>query len=141
MLFHATNYSVTASARKVVGRYSPEEIYSTKREQIEREFRDEVSQKLEGKHVQVNAVLIREVHLPPAVQAAIQTKLKEEQKAPEMEFVLERTKQEAVRKHIEAMSIADYQSIISKGLNAQVKGGLPVILNTASGIPAQVAGR
>ncbi len=141
MLFHATNYSVTASARKVVGRYSPEEIYSTKREQIEREFRDEVSQKLEGKHVQVNAVLIREAHLPPAVQAAIQTKLKEEQKAPEMEFVLERTKQEAVRKHIEAMSIADYQSIISKGLNAQVKGGLPVILNTASGIPAQVAGR
>ncbi len=141
MLFHATNYSVTASARKVVGRYSPEEIYSTKCEQIEREFRDEVSQKLEGKHVQVNAVLIREVHLPLAVQAAIQTKLKEEQKAPEMEFVLERTKQEAVRKHIEAMSIADYQSIISKGLNAQVKGGLPVILNTASGIPAQVAGR
>ncbi len=158
---------VTSSARKVVGRYSPEEIYSTKREQIEREIRDEVSQKLEGKHVQVNAVLIREVHLPPAVQAAIQTKLEEEQKALEMQFVLERTKQEAVRKHIEATGIADYQAIISKGLNAQViewkgieateklaespnakviivgsgKDGLPVILNTSSAIPAQVASR
>jgi regulator of protease activity HflC (stomatin/prohibitin superfamily) len=113
----------------------------------------------------VNAVLIREVHLPPAVQAAIQTKLEEEQKALEMQFVLDRTKQEAVRKHIEALGIADYQEIISKGLNSQViewkgieateklaespntkviivgsgKDGLPVILNTATSSPAPVA--
>src|ERR1039458_272005 len=56
---------VRSSARKVVGRYSPEEIYSTKREQIEREIREAVEQKLSGQHVHVNAVLIREVHLPP----------------------------------------------------------------------------
>ena len=117
--------------------------------------------------MQVNAVLIREVYLPPAVQTAIQTKLEEEQKALEMQFVLERTKQEAVRKHIEATDIADYQSIINKGLNTQVtewkgieateklaespnskvvivgsgKDGLPVILNTASAISPQVASR
>lgn len=160
---------VRSSARKVVGRYSPEEIYSSKREQIEREIREEVSHKLEGKHVQVNAVLIREVHLPSAVQAAIQTKLEEEQKALQMQFVLERTRQEAVRKHIEALGIADYQAIISKGLNDQViewkgieateklaespnskviivgsgKNGLPVILNTGGGgvAPPQVANR
>ena len=158
---------VTSSARKVVGRYSPEEIYSTKREQIEREIREEVTQKLAGKHVQVNAVLIREVHLPPAVQSAIQTKLEEEQKALEMQFVLERTKQEAVRKHIEALGIADYQAIISKGLNSQViewkgieateklaespnakviivgsgKDGLPVILNTGTSSSPEVASR
>jgi regulator of protease activity HflC (stomatin/prohibitin superfamily) len=158
---------VTSSARKVVGRYAPEEIYSSKREQIEREIREEVMQKLVGKHVQVNAVLIREVHLPPAVQSAIQTKLEEEQKALEMQFVLERTKQEAVRKHIEALGIADYQAIISKGLNSQViewkgieateklaespnskviivgsgKDGLPVILNTAASSTAEVASR
>lgn len=156
---------VRSSARKVVGRYSPEEIYSSKREQIEREIREEVSHKLEGKHVQVNAVLIREVHLPPAVQAAIQTKLEEEQKALQMQFVLERTRQEAVRKHIEALGIADYQAIISKGLNDQViewkgieateklaespnskviivgsgKNGLPVILNTGSAVAAPPA--
>lgn len=48
-----------------------------KREQIEREIREEVTKKLEGKHVQVDAVLIREVHLSPTVQSAIQTKLAE----------------------------------------------------------------
>jgi regulator of protease activity HflC (stomatin/prohibitin superfamily) len=157
---------VRSSARRVVGRYSPEEIYSSKREQIEREIRDEVVQKLAGKHVDVDAILIREVHLPEAVQTAIQTKLEEEQKALEMQFVIDRTKQEAVRKHIEAGGIADYQSIISKTLNDQViewkgieatekladspnakviivgsgKNGLPVILNTAgAGAPPQNA--
>jgi regulator of protease activity HflC (stomatin/prohibitin superfamily) len=149
---------VRSSARRVVGRYSPEEIYSIKREQIEREIRDDVSRKLEGRHLRINAILIREVHLPTVVQTAIQAKLQEEQKALEMRFVLDRTRQEAERKRIEAAGIADYQATISKGLtdkiiswqgieateklaespNAKVvvigsgKGGLPVILNAAT---------
>ncbi len=147
---------VRSSARRVVGRYSPEEIYSTKREQIEREIRESVIEKMKGKHIHINAILIREVHLPEAVQAAIQIKLEEEQRALQMKYVLERTRQEAERKRIEAAGIADFQAIISKGLsdkiiewkgieateklaespNAKViivgsgKDGLPVILNT-----------
>ena len=78
---------VRSSARRVVGRYSPEEIYSTKREQIEREIRQEVAEKLTGKHIRANAVLIREVHLPAAVQEAIQTKLEEEQKALQLSLI------------------------------------------------------
>jgi len=158
---------VRSSARRVVGRYSPEEIYSTKREQIEREIRQEVSEKLSGKHIRANAVLIREVHLPAAVQDAIQTKLEEEQKALQMRFIIERTRQEAERKRIEAAGIADFQSIISRDLtdkvlewkgidateklaaspNAKViivgsgKNGLPVILNTGgAGGGADAAG-
>ena len=76
----------------MIGRYSPEEIYSSKREEIEREIRQDVDNKLEGTHLRVNAILIREVHLPPVVQQAIQAKLKEEQRALEMRFVLERSK-------------------------------------------------
>lgn len=147
---------VRSSARRVVGRYSPEEIYSTKREQIEREIRNEVEQKLQGQHVLVNAILIREVHLPPVVQSAIQAKLQEEQRALEMRFVLDRTRQEAERKRIEASGIADYQATINKGLNNKIiawksveaierladssnakvvvlgtgKNGVPLILNT-----------
>jgi regulator of protease activity HflC (stomatin/prohibitin superfamily) len=112
--------NVRSSARRVVGRYSPEEIYSTKREQIEREIRDDVERKLEGTHLRVNAILIREVHLPPIVQDAIQAKLKEEQRALEMRFVLERSRQEAERKRIEAKGIADYQSTISQGLSDKI---------------------
>jgi regulator of protease activity HflC (stomatin/prohibitin superfamily) len=153
---------VRSSARRVVGRYSPEEIYSSKREQIEHEIREDVTQKLVERHLRVNAILIREVHLPSVVQAAIQEKLQEEQRALEMQFVLERSKQEAERKRIEATGIADYQSIITKGLNPQIitwegieateklaespnakvimigsgKEGLPVILNAGSEMTA-----
>jgi regulator of protease activity HflC (stomatin/prohibitin superfamily) len=149
---------VRSSARRVVGRYGPEEVYSTKREQIEREIRDQVEEKLQGMHVRVDAILIREVRLPAEVQAAIQTKLREEQRALEMKFVLDRARQEAEEKRIEAKGIADYQATISAGLNPQIiewqgieatekladspnskvivigsgKGGLPVILNAGS---------
>jgi regulator of protease activity HflC (stomatin/prohibitin superfamily) len=152
---------VRSSARRVVGRYSPEEIYSTKREEIEREIREDVQSRLAGTHVRVNAILIREVHLPPVVQDAIQAKLREEQRALEMRFVLERSKQEAENRRIEAKGIADYDAIVSQGLsdkilawqgieateqlaksaNAKVvvigsgKEGLPLILNS----PATVA--
>ncbi len=150
---------VRSSARRVVGRYAPEEIYSTKREQIEREIRQEVIEKMDGRHIRINAILIREVHLPVAVQAAIQTKLEEEQKALQMQFVIDRTRQEAERKRIEAAGIADFQAIVSKGLstpflewkgidateklaaspNAKViivgggRNGLPVIFNADGG--------
>ena len=159
---------VSSGARRVVGRYSPEEIYSTKREQIEAEIREQVGTKLEGQHVRVGAVLIREVHLPQEVEQAIQTKLREEQRALEMQFVLDRERQEAERKRIEAQGIADYQATISKGLNADIiqwngieateklaesanakvvvigsgKEGLPVILNEpATTTPASTPSR
>jgi regulator of protease activity HflC (stomatin/prohibitin superfamily) len=112
--------NVRSSARRVVGRYSPEEIYSTKREQIEREIREDVTRKLDGSHLRVNAILIREVHLPPVVQEAIQAKLREEQRALEMRFVLDRSRQEAERKRIEAKGTADYDAMISQGLSDKI---------------------
>ena len=105
-----------SGARKVVGRYSPEEIYSTKREEVEREIFAEVNRKLESKHVQVDAILIRDVHLPKIVQAAIEMKLQQEQRALAMQFVLDKERKEAERKKIEAGGIADYQQLIGKGL-------------------------
>jgi regulator of protease activity HflC (stomatin/prohibitin superfamily) len=145
---------VRSEARKVFGRYQPEEIYSTKREEIERSIYDEVTKALQGKHVVVEAVLVRDVDLPDAIKTAIADKLAEEQRAQKMRFTLDRERQEAQRKQIEAEGISKYQSIVRQGLtpeylqfkgieataklaespNAKVvivgagKGGLPVIL-------------
>jgi regulator of protease activity HflC (stomatin/prohibitin superfamily) len=145
---------VRSEARKVFGRYQPEEIYSSKREEIERSIHDEVTRALQGKHVVVEAVLVRDVDLPDAIKTAIADKLAEEQRAQKMRFTLDRERQEAQRKQIEAEGIAKYQAMIRQGLtpeylqfkgieataklaespNAKVvivgagKGGLPVIL-------------
>ena len=145
---------VRSEARKVFGRFQPEEIYSTKREEIERSIYEEVTKALAGKHVVVEAVLVRDVELPEAIKTAIADKLAEEQRAQKMRFTLDRERQEAQRKQIEAEGISKYQMIVRQGLtpeylqfkgieataklaespNAKVvivgagKGGLPVIL-------------
>jgi len=105
-----------SGARKVVGRYTPEEIYSTKREEVEREIFAEVNRKLQTRHIQVDGILIRDVHLPKIVQEAIELKLQQEQQALAMQFVLDKARKEAERKKIEAGGIADYQQLIGKGL-------------------------
>jgi regulator of protease activity HflC (stomatin/prohibitin superfamily) len=64
-----------SDARRVVGRYSPEEIYSTKRDVVEREIREQLVGRTAGKHLIIEAVLIRNVELPPAIRQAIDQKL------------------------------------------------------------------
>lgn len=110
---------VRSEARKVFGRYQPEEIYSTRREEIERQIYDEVTKALEGKHVVVEAILIRDVDLPEAIKSAISDKLAEEQRSQKMRFTLDKERQEAQRKQIEAEGIAKYQSIVRQGLTAE----------------------
>jgi regulator of protease activity HflC (stomatin/prohibitin superfamily) len=110
---------VRSEARKVFGRYQPEEIYSSKREEIERQIYDEVLRALKGKHVVVEAVLVRDVDLPDAIKNAIADKLAEEQKAQKMKFTLDRERQEADRKQIEAEGIAKYQNIVRQGLTPE----------------------
>jgi regulator of protease activity HflC (stomatin/prohibitin superfamily) len=110
---------VRSEARKVFGRYAPEEIYSTKREEIERQIYEEVTKALQGKHVVVEAVLVRDVDLPDAIKTAIADKLAEEQRSQKMKFTLDRERQEAQRKQIEAEGIALYQNIVRQGLTQE----------------------
>jgi len=48
---------------------------------------------------------------------AVELKAESEQAAQRMEFVLQKERQEAERKRIEAEGIADFQSIVSKGIS------------------------
>jgi regulator of protease activity HflC (stomatin/prohibitin superfamily) len=57
--------------------------------------------------------------LPNSVKASIESKINAEQDAKKMEFVLQKEKQEAERKRVEAQGIADYQRIINTGLTDQ----------------------
>jgi len=110
---------VRSEARKVFGRYTPEEIYSTKREEIERQIYDEVLKSLTGKHVVVEAFLVRDVELPEAIKNAISDKLAEEQRSQKMKFTLDKERQEATRKQIEAEGILKYQNIVRQGITPE----------------------
>jgi regulator of protease activity HflC (stomatin/prohibitin superfamily) len=64
-------------------------------------------------------LLVRNIALPNSVKASIESKINAEQDAKKMEFVLQKEKQEAERKRVEAQGIADYQKIINTGLTDQ----------------------
>ena len=106
-----------SEARRVLGRYTPEEIYSTKRDLIEREIREGLRAKIEGKHIGLEAVLIRNVELPEAIRHAIDQKLAAEQDVLKMKYVIAVAKAAAEQRRIEGQGIADYNQIVSASLS------------------------
>jgi len=109
-----------SEARRVLGRYTPEEIYSTKRDLIEREIREGVKTKIDGKHLVLEAILIRNVELPDAIRHAIDQKLAAEQDVLRMKYVLEVAKSVAEQRRIEAQGVADYNKAVAASLSPPV---------------------
>ncbi len=111
---------IRAVARSVVGRYTPEQLYSTKRDAIQNEIFEETQKNVESQHIQLNAVLVRDVTLPMAIKEAIERKLRQEQEALEYEFRLAKAKQEAERQRIDAEGKARANKILSASLTDKI---------------------
>lgn len=108
---------VRSAARQVVGRYDPEELYSSKRDFIQDEIFNSVRERLERMNIHLDAILIRSIELPQNIRTAIEKKLKQEQESQEYEFKIEKEEKEAQRKRIEAQGIKDFQDIVSDGIS------------------------
>ncbi len=109
-----------SSTRSVIGRYTPEQIYSTKRDAIQDEVFEDIQGLLSDKFVQINQVLIRSVKLPPTIKQAIEGKLKQEQESLEYKFKLEKAQKEAERQIIEAEGKASANRIVSASLTDRI---------------------
>lgn len=109
-----------SSTRSVIGRYTPEQIYSTKRDAIQDEIFQEISGLLTEKYVQINQILIRSVKLPSTIKQAIEGKLRQEQESLEYEFKLEKALKEAERQRIEAEGKAAANHIINASLSDKI---------------------
>ena len=107
-------------ARSIVGRYTPEQLYSTKRDTIQLEIFKESKIILDGQYVQLNEVLVRDVTLPPTIKEAIERKLKQEQESLEYKFRIEKSQKEAERQVIEAQGKADANRILSASLTDKI---------------------
>ena len=112
--------AVNAAARSVVGRYTPEQLYSSKRDVIEQEILDEVVNLLDGQFLNVKRVLVEDVKLPNTIKNAIESKLKQEQESLEYEFRLVTADKEAQKVRIEAQGKADANKILSASLNDRI---------------------
>ena len=114
------NPAVNAAARSVVGRYTPEQLYSSKRDVIEQEILDEVVNLMKGQYLNVKRVLVEDVKLPETIKNAIEGKLKQEQQSLEYEFRLVTADKEAQKQRIEAQGKADANRILSASLNDKI---------------------
>jgi regulator of protease activity HflC (stomatin/prohibitin superfamily) len=93
------------------------DLYSTKRDQFQSRIFNSIEADFKKRGLILEQLLLRNITLPTNVKTSIEEKIKAEQDAQKMEFVLQKEKQEAERKRVEAQGIADYQRIISTGLN------------------------
>ena len=112
--------ALRASARSVIGRYTPEQIYSTKRDVIQIEIFEEAKNILDDKYVDLTQILIRSIILPPTIKSAIESKLKQEQESLEYEFKLEKAQKEAERQRIDAEGKAKANRILSASLTDKI---------------------
>lgn len=112
--------AIRSAARSVVGRYTPEQLYSSKRDAIQQEIFEETRKIVDDQYIQLNEILVRDVTLPPTIKAAIERKLKQEQQSLEYEFRLITADKEAERQRIEAQGKADANRILSASLTDKI---------------------
>ncbi len=112
--------AIRSATRSVVGRYTPEQIYSSKRDAIQKEIFDETKKITDDQYVQLNEVLVRDVTLPTAIKDAIERKLGQEQESLEYVFRLEKAEKEAEKQRIEAQGKADANRILSASLTDMI---------------------
>ncbi len=134
--------------------YEAVALYSTKRDEFQNRIFNGIETDFKKRGLLLENLLVRNITLPAAVKSTIEQKIQAEQEAQKMQFVLQKERQEADRKRVEAQGIADYQRIISESLtdrqlqyeqikaykemalsqNAKIivmgKGSTPVILDT-----------
>jgi regulator of protease activity HflC (stomatin/prohibitin superfamily) len=96
--------------------YDAVALYSTKRNEFQQRIFKTIEADFKARGLVLEQLLIRNINLPASVKTTIESKINAEQEAQKMQFVLQKEKQEAERKRVEAQGIADYQRIISSGL-------------------------
>jgi regulator of protease activity HflC (stomatin/prohibitin superfamily) len=97
--------------------YDAISLYSTKRDEFQTRIFQSIEKDFKNRGLILEQLLVRNITLPQSVRMTIESKINAEQDAQKMQFVLQKEKQEAERKRVEAQGIADYQRIISTGLS------------------------
>ena len=105
-----------SASADVCARFFAKDMHSGQRGIIEKEIKTQMSKLLDGRGFVIEAVLLKSITLPQGLYAAIEAKLRAEQEAQQMTFILQREEKEAERKRIEAQGIRDAQLIIKEGI-------------------------
>jgi prohibitin 1 len=109
--------SLRAAIREATASHSANALYTGEREKVAQEIYVQLSRELGKRGLEVENVLLRDIQLPATLKASIETKQQAEQESLAMSFRLQKERQEADRKRIEAQGIHDFQQIVAQGIS------------------------
>jgi prohibitin 1 len=112
--------TLRSTIRSVTASHSANALYTGGREQVAQQIYSELASQLGSNGIEVQSILLRDIQLPQMLKSAIEAKQQAEQDALRMAFVLQKEKQEADRKRIEAQGIRDFQQTVSQGISEQL---------------------
>jgi regulator of protease activity HflC (stomatin/prohibitin superfamily) len=147
-----------SAIRDITAKHTASALYTGGREEVQQKIQEMLFKELGDRGIFVEAVLLRDVQLPAMLKTSIEQKQQAEQESLRMSFILQKEKQEAERKRIEAQGIYDFQRIVAQGISQQLlewkgieateklasspnskvviigsgKSGLPIILGSGS---------
>jgi regulator of protease activity HflC (stomatin/prohibitin superfamily) len=104
----------------ITAQYPAKDMHSGKRSEIENAVRTVMNRRIKNRGFVIDAVLLKSIRLPGGLSRSIEDRLRAEQSAQQMIYVLQREKSEAERKLIEAQGIRDANLKLSEGLTAEV---------------------
>lgn len=112
--------TLRSAIRAATSAQTANSLYTNARELVQQNIQNELTSQLGPRGVVIENVLLRDVQLPAMLKSSIEAKQQAEQDALRMNFVLQKEKQEAERKRIEAQGIADFQKIVAQGISPQL---------------------
>jgi prohibitin 1 len=112
--------NLRAAIREATAAHTANALYTGEREMVAKQIRDQLSAYLSTRGFVVESILLRDIQLPMTLKASIEAKQQAEQEALAMSFRLQKEKQEAERKRIEAQGIRDFQQIVAQGISTQL---------------------
>jgi regulator of protease activity HflC (stomatin/prohibitin superfamily) len=112
--------NLRSAIREATASHSANALYSGEREMVAKQIVAQLTSLLTPRGVVVESILLRDIQLPNTLRASIELKQQAEQEALAMSFRLQKEKQEAERKRIEAQGISDFQRIVAQGISSQL---------------------
>ena len=109
--------TLRSAIRTATAAHNANALYTGAREEVAKQVQKELEDKLGPRGIVIESVLLRDIQLPAMLKQSIESKQQAEQDALRMTFILQKEKQEAERKRIEAQGIADFQRIVAQGIS------------------------
>jgi regulator of protease activity HflC (stomatin/prohibitin superfamily) len=112
--------NLRAAIREATAAHTANALYTGEREMVAKQIYTLLTNTLGRRGFVIESILLRDIQLPTTLKASIEAKQQAEQEALAMSFRLQKEKQEAERKRIEAQGIRDFQQIVAQGISTQL---------------------